>query len=308
MTTEGQHAARRVELVEVSPRDGIQNEKVVLSTDDKLELMRRIHAAGLRRAEATSFVSPKRVPQMADAEAVMAGALAEPGHASLIGLVLNQAGFDRARAARCDEINVVVVASETFSRKNQGAGITDMVAAASAILAQSRKAGIKASVTIAAAFGCPFEGEVPAAKVLGLVESLLPARPDEIAFADTIGCGVPTQVRELLAGAQALDAGMPLRCHFHNTRSTALANVLAAVEAGVQALDSSIGGFGGCPFAPAATGNVATEDVVYLLERMGIATGVDLQMLIDTAGWLGDRLGHPPMSGLARAGRFPAAA
>lgn len=308
MTTLGHTTPHRVELVEVSPRDGIQNERALLSTDDKVELLHRIRAAGLRRAEATSFVNPKRVPQMADAEAVMARLATDPDRASAIGLVLNQAGFDRARLAGCDEINVVVVASETFSRKNQGAGIADMVAAASRILVQSREAGIPASVTLAAAFGCPFEGEVSSAMVLGLVESLLPARPDEIAFADTIGCGVPTQVRTLLAGARTLDASMKLRCHFHNTRNTALANVLAAVEAGVQALDSSIGGFGGCPFAPAATGNVATEDVVYLLERMGIATGVDLQSLIDTAGWLGDKLGHPPMSGLARAGRFPAAA
>lgn len=308
MTTQGHTTPHRVELVEVSPRDGIQNERALLSTDDKVELLHRIRAAGLRRTEATSFVNPKRVPQMADAEAVMARLATDPDRASAIGLVLNQAGFDRARAAGCDEINVVVVASETFSRKNQGAGIADMVAAASRILVQSREAGIPASVTIAAAFGCPFEGEVASATVLGLVEALLPARPDEIAFADTIGCGVPTQVRTLLNGARTLDAEMTLRCHFHNTRNTALANVLAAVEAGVQALDSSIGGFGGCPFAPAATGNVATEDVVYLLERMGIATGVDLQSLIDTAAWLGDRLGHPPMSGLARAGRFPAAA
>lgn len=293
-----------VDLVEVSPRDGIQNESVVLATQDKIELLRRIRAAGIRRVEATSFVNPRRVPQMADADALMA-AVAGTAGSSLIGLVLNQTGLARARQARCDEVNLVVVASETFSRKNQGAGIADMVAAAGAMVAQARAAGIPSSITIGAAFGCPFEGEIDVATVLKLVEALCVAPPDEIAFADTIGCGVPTQVRRLLAGARDIAPGVRLRAHFHNTRNTGLANVVAAVEAGVDALDSSIGGFGGCPFAPAATGNVATEDVVYLLERMGIATGLDLAALIGTANWLGDRLGHPPVSGLARAGVFP---
>lgn len=293
-----------VEIVEVSPRDGIQNEKVLLSTEDKAELLDRIRAAGIRRVEATSFVNPKRVPQMADAGDLMAR-MAGRNDRSLIGLVLNQTGFERAHAAGCHEVNLVVVASETFSRKNQGTGIDEMMTATLAMLAQARAAGVPATVTIGAAFGCPFEGEVDPALVLNLTERLLVGAPAEIAFADTIGCGVPTQVRTLLAGARALDPSLKLRCHFHNTRNTGLANVAAAVEAGVQALDSSVGGFGGCPFAPAATGNVATEDVIYLLERMGVKTGVDLPALIDTAQWLGGKLGHGPISGLARAGVFP---
>lgn len=296
---------RKVEIVEVAPRDGIQNERVLLPSADKIELIRRVAEAGTDRVEAASFVNPRRVPQMADAEAVMAGVERRPG-LSLIGLVLNAAGLERARAARSDEVNVVVVASETFSRKNQGAGMADMAAAAAAILQDARAAGMRTSVTVGAAFGCPFEGEVPADRVLAMIESLLPAQPHEIALADTIGCGVPTQVRALLAGTRALAPAARLRCHFHNTRNTGLANVLAAVEAGVDALDASTGGFGGCPFAPAATGNVATEDVVYMLERMGVATGIDLDAVLRTAQWLGERLERPPIGGLSRAGRFPA--
>ncbi|RZS77122.1 hydroxymethylglutaryl-CoA lyase [Pigmentiphaga kullae] len=296
-----------VQIIDVAPRDGIQNERVLLPAADKIELIRRIADAGGRRIEATSFVNPKRVPQMADAEAVMAGIERRPG-LSLIGLVLNEPGLARARAAGCDEANVVVVASETFSRKNQGAGVADVVAAASAILDGARAAGMRTSVTVGAAFGCPFEGEVPAQRVLALVEALLPARPDEIALADTIGCGVPTQVRELLAGTRALAPRARLRCHFHNTRNTGIANVLAALEAGVDALDASTGGFGGCPFAPAATGNIATEDVVYMLERMGVATGIDLDAVLRTAQWLSERLQRPAIGGVSRAGRFPSAA
>ncbi len=295
---------KTIEIIEVSPRDGIQNERVLLSTADKVELIRRCAAAGIRRVEASSFVHPKKVPQMADAAAVMAG-VERKQTLSLSGLVLNQVGFERARAAACDEVNVVVVASETFSLKNQGAGVAEMICAAMAMLKQAKAAGMFTSVTIGASFGCPFEGDVPAAQVLGIVQSLLEEAPDEIAFADTIGCGVPTQVRTLLTHTRRMAPGINLRCHFHNTRNTGLANVLAAVESGVNALDASVGGFGGCPFAPAATGNIATEDVVYMLDRMGLHTGIDLQALIDTANWLGERLERPAIGGLTRAGVFP---
>ncbi|KPQ05545.1 MAG: hydroxymethylglutaryl-CoA lyase [Rhodobacteraceae bacterium HLUCCA12] len=293
-----------IEIVEVAPRDGLQNEKALVSTADKAELVNRALAAGLRRLEVTSFVNPKRVPQMADAEALMA-TLSRPQGAGFIGLALNQRGFERARDAGCNEVNFVVVASETFNQRNQGVPIADTLASWASIREQASAAGLRTSVTIGASFGCPFEGEMPANKVLRIAEAVLEHAPDELAFADTIGCGVPTQVKALLRGARALAPDLRLRCHFHDTRATGIANVAAAVENGVQAIDASIGGIGGCPFAPAATGNVATEDVVYMLERMGLHTGVDLDAVIEAARWIAGPLGKPVPSALSRAGGFP---
>lgn len=298
-------ASNIIDIVEVAPRDGLQNEPVFIPTAIKRELVARAVAAGIRRVETTSFVNPKRVPQMADADELSAELSGFRG-LSGIGLVMNERGMERA-AAHCDEINFVVVASETFSHRNQGASIAQTLSSWGEVHRRARGAGLRTTVTIGASFGCPFEGEVAPAQVLQLVERILESRPDEIAFADTIGCGVPSQVRTLLGEARSLDAALPLRCHFHNTRNTALANVLAAVEAGVAAIDASIGGVGGCPFAPKATGNVATEDVVYMLERMGIQTGISLDALIEAAHWLAPFLAKPIQSGLARAGRFPAA-
>lgn len=292
----------QVSIVEVAPRDGLQNEDKSLGVDEKIHLIERSVAAGLRRIEAVSFVNPKRVPQMAGAEEVMAGVPRVDG-VSYAGLVLNERGLDRALAAGVDEINVVVVATDEFSTRNQGCTVDDGVAAWERIAA--RAVGIKRSVTIAASFGCPFEGEVPASKVLELVRQVAAAGPDEIALADTIGVGVPTQVRALLTGAAAIAPGIPLRCHFHNTRNTGYANALTALDAGVAALDASIGGFGGCPFAPAATGNIATEDLLYALDRMGVTTGVRLDRVTETAAWLGERLGKPVPALLGRAGPFP---
>ncbi len=296
-------AKTAIEIVEVSPRDGLQNEPAFIATAIKRELVERAVAAGISRVETTSFVNPKRVPQMADADELSAQLAGFKGLSS-IGLVMNARGLERA-AAHCNEINFVVVASETFNRRNQGVSIDETLALWRDVAQVARAQGLKRSVSIGASFGCPFEGEVPASSVLTIAERVLEEDPDEIAFADTIGCGVPGQVRELLAGARRLDRRVKLRCHFHNTRNTALANVLAAVEAGVNAIDASIGGVGGCPFAPNATGNVATEDVVYMLERMGIATGVDLSGLIAAAQWLAPNLAKPIQSGLARAGAFP---
>jgi len=293
-----------VEIVEVSPRDGLQNEKALVSTADKAELVNRALSAGLKRLEVTSFVHPRRVPQMADAEDLMAR-LTRPAGAGFIGLTLNQRGFDRALAAGCDEVNFVVVASETFNQRNQGVSVADTLASWASIQKQARAAGLRSSVTIGASFGCPFEGEVPVSRVMQIAQAVMEHAPDELAFADTIGCGVPTQVKQILTEAKRLAPKMRLRCHFHNTRGTGIANVVAAVDAGVDALDSSIGGFGGCPFAPAATGNVATEDVVYVLERMGLHTGVDLDAVIDTANWITGPLGKPAPSALSRAGGFP---
>jgi isopropylmalate/homocitrate/citramalate synthase len=296
--------ARRVEIVEVAPRDGLQNEAVLVSTEHKLELIRRAVAAGTRRIEVTSFVHPTRVPQMADAEAVLAG-LPRLDGVRYAGLVLNERGFARAAAARCDEATFVIVASETFSQRNQGAGIAEILAQWRAVARQARAAAIPTSVIIGASFGCPFEGEVPRERVLDLVQRVAEDEPAEIAFADTIGCGVPSQVTDLVAGARALVPGVGLRCHFHNTRNTAIANAVAAVEAGVAALDASIGGVGGCPFAPAATGNVASEDLVYCLDRMGVSTGIDLERTVETARWLSEVLHKPVPSALTRAGGFP---
>lgn len=300
-------SGRTIEIIEVSPRDGLQNEKQPVSTAQKLALIGRALAAGLRRVEATSFVNPKRVPQMADADAVMAG-LKGCEDAAFIGLALNGKGVERAIAAGCDEINFVVVASDTFNRKNQGVGTEESLAAWTAIAQQAKAAGKRCSITIGAAFGCPFEGEVPVGRVLDVAERALAAEPDEIALADTIGCGVPSQVTALLSGLKAMGSPAGLRCHFHDTRGTGLANVVAAVEAGVDALDASIGGIGGCPFAPAATGNIATEDTVWMLERMGVATGIDVDALVEAAHWLEGVLGKRPPGAISRAGVFPPAA
>jgi hydroxymethylglutaryl-CoA lyase len=294
-----------VEIVEVSPRDGLQNESTVLPTATKVSLIQRCLDAGARRIEAVSFVRPALVPQLADAEAVMA-TLPRIDGVSYSGLVLNRRGLDRALAAGVDEVNAVVITTETFSRRNQNAGVDDLVAGWHDIARDAHAAGIRASVTISAAFGCPFEGEVAASTVLDLVRRVADAGPDEIALADTIGVGVPGQVRELVAGARAAAPSVPLRAHFHNTRNTGFANALAAVEAGVAVLDASAGGIGGCPFAPAATGNIATEDLLYALHRSGYQTGIDLMSVAGTGTWLCRELGYDRASAmLGRAGPFP---
>jgi hydroxymethylglutaryl-CoA lyase len=297
-------ASTAVEIIEVGPRDGLQNESVLVSTEDKVALIERSIAAGLRRIEATSFVHPGRVPQMADAEAVMA-AVPRREDVSYIGLVLNRRGFDRAVAAGVDEVNCVVVASETFSQRNQGMSVADSIDNVRGLAVEARNAGLTLSVTIAASFGCPFEGEVPEASVIDIARQVADLGVDEIALADTIGVGVPAQVRRLLAGLAEVAPNARTRAHFHNTRNTGYANAIAAVEAGVSSLDSSTGGIGGCPFAPAATGNIATEDLVYLLDRSGIETGVELAPLIETADWLSGVLGAKVPALLGKAGAFP---
>jgi hydroxymethylglutaryl-CoA lyase len=295
----------RIEIVEVGPRDGLQSESQVLPTATKVEFIGRLVDAGLRRIEVASFVNPKRVPQMADAEAVLAALAPRASQAQFIGLVLNRKGYDRAQAARCGEVGMVVAASETFSQRNQGSSIDEAVDAWLEIAEAAHAARIRAQVTISTAFGCPFEGEVPIARVVRLAERLAAARPEEIAVADTIGVAVPTQVSSLVAALRLALPGVKLRAHFHNTRNTGLANAYAAVESGVAVLDASCGGIGGCPFAPAATGNIPTEDLIYMLHRMGIATGVDLPALIDTSRWLQQALDHAVPGMLVKAGLFP---
>ncbi len=295
---------QQVEVVEVSPRDGLQNEPVLLPAADKVALVDRALSAGLRRIEVASFVNPQRVPQMADAEAVLSALAGRPG-LRRIGLVLNRRGLDRALRAGVDEVNVVVVASDTFSRRNQGVGIEGALANWAEIAGAARAAKVPASAVLAAAFGCPFEGEVPPAHVRTLVARIAEHAPSEIALADTIGVASPADVVERFGAAASAAPGIPLRAHFHNTRNTGLANAYAAIQCGVRSLDASIGGVGGCPFAPNATGNIPTEDLCYMLRRMGEVPHVDLQQLIEAAAWLQGRLGRPVPAMLGRAGLFP---
>lgn len=294
-----------ITIVEVSPRDGLQSDPTLLPTAAKVELIQRALRAGLRRIEAVSFVDPKRVPQMADADAVMAAVPRDRG-ASYIGLVLNRRGFERAVDTGVDEINVVVVCTDTFAEKNQGSTTHGLVEVWADIAGAARDAGLRTSVTLAASFGCPYEDEVPVHRLAEVAEAVAAHGPDELAIADSIGVAVPTDVRERVAAVREVIGEAQLRCHFHNTRNTGLANAAAAVESGVQVVDASMGGIGGCPFAPNATGNIATEDVVYLLERMGHRTGVDLDALIDVVPWMERTLGHATPGLLAKAGNFPA--
>ncbi len=292
-----------LEIIEVSPRDGIQNEQTLLSTDQKLGLIGQAVSAGLRRLEVTSFVKPARVPQMADADAVCAGL--PKGAARYIGLTLNARGFERAVTAGLDEANFVVVASETFNRRNQGVGTFDSMAALAGLKADAPDT-IALGVTIGAAFGCPFEGEVPVARLMQVVEGVMAQDPAELALADTIGVATPRDITERVAAVRAAFPDVPLRLHLHNTRNTGIANAWAGIEAGVRRFDASLGGTGGCPFAPRATGNIATEDLVYMLDRSGIDTGVDLDAAIRAAQWLEAQLGHGVPGQVMKAGGFPA--
>jgi hydroxymethylglutaryl-CoA lyase len=298
---------RRIEIVEVGPRDGLQNEKQVLKVGPKLEFIARLEAAGARRIETVSFVNPKRVPQMAGAEEI-SEALPHAGGRSRIGLVLNERGWDRCLAAGCDEANIVVCATDGFGIRNQGASVDEQVAAMRTIVARKHaEGGPPITVTISVAFGCPFDGEVSEAQVLRIVRAAAEAKVDEIALADTIGVADPWLVRRRVEATKAAAPGIPLRMHFHDTRNTGLANAFASVEAGVEVLDASCGGLGGCPFAPNATGNIGTEDLVYMLERAGFETGYDLDRLIAAADWMAGILGKPPTASVSRAGGFPKA-
>ncbi|MEM9688921.1 MAG: hydroxymethylglutaryl-CoA lyase [Pseudomonadota bacterium] len=297
---------RSIELVEVGPRDGLQSEPEILSTDDKLSLIEQAVAAGIRRLEVASFVHPKRVPQMADAEALIER-LPVWDEVSTIGLIMNERGLDRALETKVDEIGMVVVVTDTYNERNQGVPTRESVAAWQRLSARARAGGKRANVMLSAAFGCPYEGEVSADKVVEIAQQVLEAEPAELGIADSIGVGVPAQVTDLLGRVSELAPGLPLRCHFHNTRNTGLANAQAAVDAGVTSLDASIGGIGGCPFAPAATGNIPTDDLLYLLNRSGIDTGVSLNRIIDASRWLQDTLGRSVPALLPKAGGFPSA-
>ncbi|MEO5651581.1 MAG: hydroxymethylglutaryl-CoA lyase [Marmoricola sp.] len=294
-----------VEICEVSPRDGLQNEDMLISTEDKIELVERAIRAGARRIEVTSFVHPGKVPQMADAEAVMSG-VPRSHDVRYAGLVMNERGLERALAAGVDEINVVVVATDTFCERNQAMTTRKACDLAAVLVAAGRAAGVGTTVTIGAAFGCPFEGEVPTERLREVVAQVVAAGPDELALADTIGVAVPAEITARLAlAAEVAGPEIPLRLHLHDTRHTGVANAVAAVAAGVRVLDASIGGAGGCPFAPNATGNVATEDLVYLFDRMGVRTGLQAEVLAEAVEWLEERLGKRLPGALLRAGPFP---
>ncbi len=295
---------RHISLIEVGPRDGLQSEPEILSTGTKIEFIRRSIDAGIRRLEVTSFVHPKRVPQMADAEAVISG-LPQRDDVTYIGLVLNRKGFERARDSGIHEIGMAVVASDTYNQRNQGVPTSESIKAWLEIAKDAKAAGMRANVMVSSAFGCPFEGEVPLSQVLEIVDQVMEAQPTELGLADSIGVAVPTQVTEMVLAVRERIGDTPIRCHLHNTRNTGLANAQAAVDAGVTSLDASTGGIGGCPFAPAATGNIPMEDLLYMLNRSGVQTGVNLEKVIDNSNWLAEQLGRDVPSMLPKAGIFP---
>ena len=293
-----------IEIVEVGPRDGLQNESVLFTTSQKLELIGRSLDAGVRRIEAASFVNPKLVPQMADADAVAAGLPRRDG-VIFIGLVLNKRGALRAIEAGMDELGAVCAASDGFATRNQGMTSDASLVMSCEVVRLAREHGRRAQITISTAFGCPFDGEVNPLRVVEMARAAAAAGPVEIAVADTIGVASPGEVSSLVTRVAAAIKPLPVRVHFHNTRNTGLANVWAAVQAGAKIVDASLGGIGGCPFAPRATGNVPTEDVVYLLQRSGYETGLDLDRLIGSARWLATAMGRDVPGMLSRAGAFP---
>jgi isopropylmalate/homocitrate/citramalate synthase len=296
-------STRRVTLYDVGPRDGLQNEPEVLDVETRSELVRRLVATGLPGIEVASFVDPRRVPQMANAEEVVAAVGGAPG-VTRAGLAVNERGYERLVATGLDEVRFAFGATESFNQRNQGASVDESLAAATRIVTRAREDGLRSTVTLSVAFGCPFEGEVHPARVIAVAERVVgAAAPDSLVLADTIGVAAPSAVRSLVV--QAVASGVPVGGHFHNTRNTGYANALAALDAGAVVLDASVGGLGGCPFAPNATGNIATEDLVYMLEREGVETGVNLDGLIGVAAWLTELLGRRLDGQLYRAGAFP---
>jgi len=298
--------SRFIQIVEVGPRDGLQNEKLSLTVAEKLDMIRRLEAAGARRIETVSFVNPNRVPQMAGAEEIQAALTPDLEH-SRIGLVLNMRGWERCVSAGCDEANVVVCATDGFGLANQGATARQQLDALGAICERrALEGGPPITATISVAFGCPFDGEVSEDQVVTLARAAALFGVAEIAIADTIGVADPWTVRRRVEAVREAAPDTRLRLHFHDTRNTGLANAYAGVEAGIDVLDASVGGLGGCPFAPNATGNIGTEDLVYMLERGGYETGYDLDALIQIGRDVSERLGKAPASSLGKAGKFPA--
>lgn len=280
-----------VRIVEVGPRDGLQNEKAIIPAAAKIELIDRLSATGLRSIEATSFVSPKWVPQLADAAEVFTGIRKAPG-VSYPVLVPNLQGYERALAVGAKEVAVFSAASEAFNRKNINASIDESIERFLPVLERAGADGVKVRGYVSTVLGCPYQGEVPLADVVRVARRLHEAGCYEVSLGDTIGIGTPGKARAMLRAVAAEVPMAALAIHFHDTRGQALANILACLEEGVAVVDSAVSGTGGCPYAPGASGNVATEDVVYMLEGMGIATGVDLPALVDTGRWLAALLGR----------------
>lgn len=297
-------AANWIDIVEVGPRDGLQNESTILTTPQKLALIDHLIAAGARRIEVASFANPKLVPQMADAEAVMAGVPRIDG-VSYIGLVMNERGWQRAVTSGIDEVNIPVFATDTFNRRNQGSGTMDSIEMLKDVVTDARVRGMPVSGTISVAWGCPFEGEVPIGRVLEVAEAMVDAGVTEVALGDTIGVADPWSAAERVRSVRDVIGDIPLRVHFHDTRNTGIANSFAAIEAGVTVVDASVGGIGGCPFAPAATGNIATDDLVYMLDRAGFNHGYSLNDLIGISSDMEEALGRQVPAMLPRAGNFP---
>lgn len=290
----------QVRVVEVGPRDGLQNESAPVSTAGKIAFVDRLSAAGHSRIEVTAFVSPKWVPQMADAADVFAGIHRRPG-VVYSALVPNRAGLERAQAARVDEVAIFAAASETFSLRNINQSIGDSMRAYRELCGEATRVGYRVRAYLSTVFGCPFEGDVPIGHVLALTADLLDMGAYEVALSDTIGIARPGQVTALLdqaAGRLPLDR---LALHFHDTRGTALVNVYAALEAGITTFDASAGGLGGCPYAPGATGNLATEDLVYMLDGLGITTGVHLDDVMKASRGIEPLINHPLPSRVYRA-------
>ena len=294
-----------ISIIEVSPRDGLQNEKIPLSVDQRIDLITQLGSAGAKRIEAVAFVHPTRVPQMANAEDVMAGLPRDNG-VSYSGLILNRKGLDRALDSKVDEVHLVIPGTDEMSLANQNVTVAEMLVLAKEVSEVCKDENIPLSMTVAVAFGCPFAGEVSTDQVARVLDGMVGLNLAEIGLADTIGVGVPWQVRALANAVRERFATEPIRLHLHNTRNNGYANALAGLEAGVVGFDSSVGGFGGCPFAPNATGNIATEDLNYMLERSGVSTGLNHDALVITASWLSKALEKDAPALLGRAGQFPA--
>jgi hydroxymethylglutaryl-CoA lyase len=293
---------KRVRIGEAGARDGLQNEKQVVPAAVKVELIERLADAGLPDIEAGSFVSPKWVPQMADSDEVIKRIRRKPG-VVYSALVPNMQGYARAQAAGIKEIGIFTAATESFTKANINCTIAESIERFRPVVEAARKDGVRIRAAVSCALGCPFEGEVAPAKVAEVAKMLDDLGVDDVDLADTIGVGTPAKAQRMLAAAAERVSLEKLSIHFHDTYGQALANTLACLELGVAAVDSAVGGLGGCPFAPGATGNVATEDVVYMLHGMGIETGVDLDKLIDAAFFISDHLGRPPVSRVANAMR-----
>jgi len=294
----------KISILEVGPRDGLQSEPEILPTEIKKEFITRTINAGIKNIEVTSFVHPKKVPQMADAEKLVES-LPDRDDVTYIGLIMNQRGFERARDCGIDEVGMVIVSTDTYNMKNQNVVTQQSIDNWLDIASSAKSAGIRTSVVIACSFGCPYEGEVDPEHIASIAEQILKGEPDVLGLADSVGVAVPNQIKTTFSLIKDLAPGLPLRTHLHNTRNTGLANAAAAVEAGVSIIDASTGGIGGCPFAPKATGNIPTDDLLYMLDRSGIETGVNLKEIVKTTDWLENQLGRPVPAMVPKAGIFP---